>query len=65
MGANDLRLTTIDRPLSSCVRRFLGLDHDPGYDEITGLLQHWEPYTGMIYFHLLLDGLAERGDLDV
>jgi DNA-3-methyladenine glycosylase II len=46
------------------LRRFLALDHDPGYDEITELLRPWEPYTGMLYFHLLLGGLAERGELE-
>jgi DNA-3-methyladenine glycosylase II len=47
------------------LRRFLALDHDPGYDEITERLRPWEPCTGLIYFHLLLDGLAERGELEV
>jgi DNA-3-methyladenine glycosylase II len=47
------------------LRRFLSLDHDPGYDEIARRLRSWEPYAGMIYFHLLLDALAERGDLEV
>jgi DNA-3-methyladenine glycosylase II len=46
------------------LRRFLALDHDPGYDEIAELLRPWEPFTGMLYFHLLLDGLAERGELE-
>ena len=23
------------------------------------------PFAGMLYFHLLIDGLAERGELDV
>jgi len=47
------------------LRRFLGLDHDPGYDEIARRLHPWHPYTGMLYFHLLLDGLAERGKLTI
>jgi DNA-3-methyladenine glycosylase II len=45
------------------LRSFFGLDHDPGYDEVAERLRPWEPYTGMLYFHLLLDGLAERGEL--
>jgi DNA-3-methyladenine glycosylase II len=48
----------------SKLRRFLSLDHDPGYDEIARRLRPWEPYTGMLYFHLLLDDLAERGDIE-
>jgi DNA-3-methyladenine glycosylase II len=46
------------------LRHFLGLDHDPGYDEIAELLRPWQPASGLLYFHLLLDGLAERGELD-
>lgn len=47
------------------LRRFLSLDHDPDYDEIAERLRPWEPYTGLLYFHLLLDGLAERGEIEV
>lgn len=46
------------------LRRFLGLDHDPDYAEISARLEPWRPYAGLLYFHLLLDGLAERGILD-
>jgi len=46
------------------LRRFFGLDHDPSYDEVAALLRPWEPCTGLLYFHLLLDGLAERGEVD-
>lgn len=45
------------------LRRFFGLDHDPSYEEIADLLRPWAPFAGMLYFHMLLDGLAERGDL--
>ncbi|MBS1860681.1 MAG: DNA-3-methyladenine glycosylase 2 family protein [Actinobacteria bacterium] len=45
------------------LRRFFGLGHDPSYEEIADLLRPWEPFAGMLYFHLLLDGLTERGDL--
>jgi DNA-3-methyladenine glycosylase II len=47
------------------LRRFLSLDHDPGYDEITRRLRPCEPYTGLLYLHLLLDALAERGDIEI
>lgn len=46
------------------LRRFMGLDHDPGYDEIAERLLPWQPWAGMLYFHLLLDGLVERGDIE-
>lgn len=45
------------------LQRFLGLDHAPGYEEIADRLAPWQPWAGMLYFHLLLDGLVERGDL--
>lgn len=47
----------------NALRRFLALDHDPGYDEIAERLHPWQPMSGLLYFHLLLDGLAERGVL--
>ena len=25
--------------------------------------RHWEPYAGMVYFHMLLEGLYEAGEL--
>lgn len=46
------------------LRGFLGLDHDPDYAEISARLEPWQPYAGLLYFHLLLDGLAERGALE-
>lgn len=46
------------------LQRFLGLAHAPTRDEIITLLAPWDGCAGMIYFHLLLDGLAERGDID-
>ncbi len=46
------------------LRRFLDLDHDPGYAEIAERLRPWSPYAGMLYFHFLLDGLAERGQIE-
>lgn len=45
------------------LQRFLELDHAPGYDEIAERLIPWQPWAGMLYFHLLLDGLVERGEL--
>lgn len=45
------------------LQRFLELDHAPGYDEISERLVPWQPWAGMLYFHLLLDGLVERGEL--
>jgi DNA-3-methyladenine glycosylase II len=46
------------------LERFFGLPSPPDRDEILRLLAPWNPVAGMIYFHLLLDGLADAGDVD-
>lgn len=43
-------------------RRF-GLEIPPDYAAIHALSQIWAPYGGLVYFHLLLDALAEDGFL--
>ncbi len=45
------------------LQRVAGLARPPSRDEILELLRPWHPWAGMVYFHLLLDGLAERGDI--
>jgi len=47
------------------LKRFMNLAHEPSRDDIVEMMEPWSPFAGMIYFHLLLDGLAERGELDV
>lgn len=47
----------------NALRRFFGLNHDPGYDEIAERLEPLAGVAGHLYFHLLLTGLAERGDV--
>ncbi len=42
-----------------------GLAPDAGYDEVHAFSQAWWPYAGLVYFHLLLDGLAAAGHIDV
>jgi len=32
------------------------------YQEVSRLLARWQPFAGLIYFHLLLSSLAEEGD---
>lgn len=46
------------------LRRRFGLATDAGYDELAALGATWWPYGGMVYFHLLLDGLASAGHLE-
>jgi DNA-3-methyladenine glycosylase II len=33
------------------------------YEGVQRLLSRWKPYGGLIYFHLLLKGLREAGQL--
>ena len=43
--------------------RWLGLTGLSGYDVVERALAPWRPWAGLIYFHLLLRGLGEAGDL--
>jgi DNA-3-methyladenine glycosylase II len=45
------------------LRRRFGLPEGAGYDAVARLSRRWWPYGGLVYFHLLLDALAARGDL--
>jgi DNA-3-methyladenine glycosylase II len=45
------------------LQRLLGLSEPPTFDEIVATATPWQPYGGVVYFHLLLDGLAEKGVL--
>ena len=45
------------------LRRRFGLAGDAGYDAVARLSRRWQPYAGLVYFHLLLDALAARGYL--
>lgn len=47
------------------LQQFLNLPAPPSYAEILAILAPWYPYAGMVYFHLLLDGLVERGALEI
>lgn len=43
------------------LRRRFNLATSAGYDEVTALSRTWWPYGGLVYFHLLLDSLADAG----
>ncbi|MGH7181177.1 MAG: DNA-3-methyladenine glycosylase family protein [Nitrospiraceae bacterium] len=45
------------------LHRWLGLKRPLDYDYVRRVLRRWQPYGGLIYFHLLLDGLDRRGCL--
>lgn len=43
--------------------RWLGLPGPLDYAGVQRAVAGWHPYAGLVYFHLLLDRLAARGDL--
>jgi len=45
------------------LRRWLGQAEPSDYEEALRVLAPWYPYAGLIYYHLLLDGLADAGYL--
>ncbi len=45
------------------LRHLLRLRNPLDYEGVRRLLDRWQPFGGLIYFHLLLDGLLERGYL--
>ena len=45
------------------VMSLLGLDRVPDYETMQDVSRRWHPWSGMVYFHLLLHHLAEKGYL--
>jgi DNA-3-methyladenine glycosylase II len=43
--------------------RWLGLPGPLDHAAVQRAVEPWRPYAGLVYFHLLLDRLAARGDL--
>jgi DNA-3-methyladenine glycosylase II len=44
--------------------RWLGLAEPLDYAGVQHAVAGWHPFAGFVYFHLLLDRLAARGDLE-
>ncbi|MGH2630786.1 MAG: DNA-3-methyladenine glycosylase 2 [Actinomycetota bacterium] len=44
--------------------RWLGLEPPLDYRAVGQAVSRWQPYAGMVYFHLLLRGLETRGELE-
>jgi DNA-3-methyladenine glycosylase II len=44
--------------------RWLGRPVPLDYRGVGRAVQRWQPYAGMVYFHLLLDGLSRSGALE-
>jgi DNA-3-methyladenine glycosylase II len=45
--------------------RWLGRSSPLDYAGVQRAAQPWQPYAGLVYFHLLLEGLSRSGDLKV
>ncbi|MEO8224777.1 MAG: DNA-3-methyladenine glycosylase 2 family protein [Gammaproteobacteria bacterium] len=43
--------------------RWLGRPAPLDYAGVNAVVEKWQPYAGMVYFHLLLDGLSKAGAL--
>jgi len=46
------------------LQQWLGRPEKLAYDEVRRATARWQPYSGLVYFHLLLDSLHERGVLE-
>jgi DNA-3-methyladenine glycosylase II len=44
--------------------RWLGRRTPPDYAGVRRVVERWQPLAGLVYFHLLLDGLSRTGALD-
>ncbi len=42
---------------------WLGRDGPLDYDAVRRAVKRWQPYAGLVYFHLLLAGLTESGEM--
>lgn len=45
--------------------KWLRLHMPPDYESVLGILRPWQPYGGLVYFHLLLESLRAAGKLKV
>lgn len=46
------------------LQQLLKLQEKLDYASVARRLRRWRPYGGLVYFHMLLDGLAEAGNLE-
>ena len=44
--------------------RWLGRSRPLNYTAVQRLVERWQPFSGMVYFHLLLEGLSQAGVLE-
>jgi DNA-3-methyladenine glycosylase II len=43
------------------LKRWLNIKRALNYENVNQAIARWRPYSGLLYFHLLLDGLMESG----
>ena len=43
------------------MKGFLGLDGELDYEGVGRVVSRWQPFGGLVYFHLLLDSLSQAG----
>lgn len=46
------------------LKRWLSLRKTLDYEGVRRITARWQPYAGLVYFHMLLDGLAAAGRLE-
>lgn len=46
------------------LQKWLKLRKMPKYEKVQHVLAKWQPYSGLIYFHLLLERLSQEGWID-
>lgn len=52
-----------DAGARNSLSRLLRAEHTMSYAEVAEAVSRWHPYAGMLYFHLLIDGLERSGRL--
>lgn len=53
-----------DVGLQRSLKQLFGFKDSPRYDTIQKVTEKWDPFAGLIYFHLLLKGLKEKGFIE-
>lgn len=43
------------------LQKLLHLQNKPDYEGMSKLTSQWHPYEGLVYFHLLLEKLRQKG----
>jgi DNA-3-methyladenine glycosylase II len=46
------------------LKRLFQIESRLDYEAVRQLVARWDPYAGLVYFHLLLDSLATAGLVD-